>query len=225
MSAETGTAKGEVRIEEPSRAQQTLARRVSESRATVPDFSVGTEADMERAIASGDRPDDLVVRAAATALTEFPRANAAYRDGRFELYGRVNIGVAVTSADGLVFPTIFDADQKDVATIAAETRALEARVHDGVITAGELRGGTFSVANLGAYGVTEFQAVINAPQAAILAVGALRRLPRVVGDEIVPRHVLPLTLVCDHRILYGADAARFLARIKQLLEEPSGLAV
>jgi pyruvate dehydrogenase E2 component (dihydrolipoamide acetyltransferase) len=233
--AETGTAKGDVTVEELSRIQQTIARRMAESKATVPEFSITTEVDMEAAVELraklkelADPPpsyNDMVVKAAAIALRDHPRANGSYKDGRFELYSRVNVGIAVAAENALIVPTIFDADQKGLGEIARDSRALAERVRAGVITPPELSGATFTVSNLGMYGITEFQAIINAPQAAILAVGALRRLPRVVGDEIVPRNVMKLTLVSDHRILYGADAAEFLGRIRTLLEEPLGLAL
>jgi len=233
--AERGTAKGDVTIEELSRTQQTIARRMAESKATVPDFELQTEIDMERAVevraqleAVADPVpsyNDLIVKACALALREFPRANGSYRDGRFELYGRVNVGVAVAAENALVVPTVFDADQKGLQTIARETRALAERVRQGVVTPPELAGGTFTVSNLGMYGVTNFTAVINPPQAAILAVGALTQKPVVRDGEVVVRHVMGVTLACDHRILYGADAAQFLARIRALLEEPLLLAL
>jgi pyruvate dehydrogenase E2 component (dihydrolipoamide acetyltransferase) len=171
-----------------------------------------------KAVAVGGDPlpsfNDLIVQAAALALREFPRANGSYRDSRFELYSRVNVGIAVAAHDALVVPTIFDADRKGLRTIASEARALAQRVRDGVITPPELSGGTFTVSNLGMYGCSAITPVINPPQAAILGVGAIDK-----------RNELTLTLVCDHRILYGADAARFLARIRELLEEPLSMAL
>jgi pyruvate dehydrogenase E2 component (dihydrolipoamide acetyltransferase) len=169
--------------------------------------------------------NDMVVKAAALALREFPRANGAYRDGKFELYSRVNVGVAVAAHDALVVPTVFDADVKGLRQIATETRALAARVRDGSITPPELSGGTFTVSNLGMYGITSFSAVINSPQAGILAVGAITERPVVSGGEITTAHLMTVTLACDHRILYGADGAQFLARIRALLDEPLGLAL
>jgi pyruvate dehydrogenase E2 component (dihydrolipoamide acetyltransferase) len=224
-----------VTVQELSRAQQAVARRMAESKATVPHFTLETEIEMDRCIElraqlrelAGDDPvpsyNDMIVRACALALREFPRANAAYRDGRFELYSRVNVGVAVAAQDALVVPTVFDADGKSLGAIAGETRALAERVRAGAITPPELSGGTFTLSNLGMYGVTNFTAVINPPQAAILAVGALRE--RVVPVDGVPcvRSVMAVTLACDHRILYGADAAEFLARIRALLERPLAL--
>ena len=225
---------------ELNRLQQTVARRMAESKATVPHFYLSTEIDMSEAvrvraqlkeIAAEDRPaptfNDMVVKACALALREFPRANGAYRDGKVELYSRVNVGVAVAARDALVVPTVFDADRKSLGEIAVETRSLAQKVRDGEITPPELSGGTFSVSNLGMFGVTNFSAVINPPQAALLAVGSLE--PKAVADretrQVVVRDRMGVTLACDHRILYGADGARFLARIRQLLEQPLSMAL
>jgi pyruvate dehydrogenase E2 component (dihydrolipoamide acetyltransferase) len=227
-------AKGESTVQELSRLQMTVARRMAESRATVPDIELRREVDMSEAVelrtrlgeVSDPRPsfNDFIVRAVALALREFPRANGAYRDSRFETYSRVNVGIAVAAPDALVVPTIFDADTKSLAEIGRAARALSARVRDGSVTPAELSGATFTVSNLGMYDVDSFSAVINQPQAAILAVGSLR--PRPVVDDsgaVVARPTLLLTLVCDHRILYGADGARFLSRVRELLERPLSL--
>jgi pyruvate dehydrogenase E2 component (dihydrolipoamide acetyltransferase) len=235
---ERGGGKGETTVEELSRTQQTIARRMAESKATVPDFHVSTEVDMAaavavreqlKALASDEHPapsfNDFVVKAAALALREFPRANGAYKDGRFELYERVNVGIAVAAENALIVPTIFDADQKSLGEIALESRALAGRVRAGAITPPELSGGTFTVSNLGMFGVTEFTAIMNGGQAGILAVGALRDEPVVVSGNVVPGKRMTLTLVSDHRILYGADAAQLLARIRALLEAPLALAL
>jgi pyruvate dehydrogenase E2 component (dihydrolipoamide acetyltransferase) len=167
----------------------------------------------------------MVVKASAIALREFLRANGSYKDGRFELHSRVNVGVAVAAQEALIVPTVFDADKKSLGEIARDSRALAERVRAGVVTPPELSGGTFTVSNLGMFGVTEFTAVINPPQAAILAVGKMEPRAVVRDGEIVARNTLSLTLACDHRILYGADAAEFLARIKTLLEQPIALAL
>src|SRR5215218_436309 len=233
-----GGGKGETTVEELTRTQQTIARRMAESKATVPDFHVSTEVDMApavavreqlKALATDEHPapsyNDFVVKAAALALREFPRANGAYKDGRFELYERVNVGIAVAAENALVVPTIFDADQKSLGEIALESKALAARVRAGSITPPELSGGTFTVSNLGMFGVTEFTAIVNGGQAGILAVGALRDVPVVVDGQVVAGKRMSLTLVCDHRILYGADGAQFLARIRALLESPLALAL
>jgi pyruvate dehydrogenase E2 component (dihydrolipoamide acetyltransferase) len=232
------TAKGEVELVELTKVQQTIARRMAESKATAPHFYLESEVDMSRAVegrarikasaAEGDVVpsfNDMVVKAAALALREFPRANGAYRDGRVEQYSRINLGVAVAAQDALIVPTVFDADRKGLAEIAAETRALAQRVRSGEITPPELSGGTFTVSNLGMYGITNFAAVINPPQAAILAVGSITERPVVRDGEITTAHLMPLNLACDHRILYGADGAELLARIRGLLEEPLALAM
>ena len=211
---------------------------MAESKATAPHFYLTSEIDMSRAVeararikaASGDGEvvpsfNDMVVKACALALREFPRANGAYRDGKIEEYSRVNVGIAVAAQDALVVPTIFDADTKGLRQIATESRGVAERVREGTITPPELSGGTFSVSNLGMFGVTSFSAVINPPQAAILAVGSIDEVPVVRDGEIVPGHRMSVNLACDHRILYGADGARFLARVRDLLEEPVFLAL
>jgi pyruvate dehydrogenase E2 component (dihydrolipoamide acetyltransferase) len=151
--------------------------------------------------------------------------NGSYRDGRMELYSRVNIGFAVAADDALVVPTINDADLKGLWQIAAESRLLAAKVRDGSITPPEISGGTFSLSNLGMYGVSSFQAVVNPPQAAILAVGEVAEWPVVCDGELESRRVMSATLSCDHRIVYGAEAAQFLRRVRVLLEEPLSLAL
>jgi pyruvate dehydrogenase E2 component (dihydrolipoamide acetyltransferase) len=232
------TAKGQVAYEDLSKLQSTIARRMSESKATAPHFYLEAEIDMSRAVDARARLkatagegevvpsfNDMIVKACALALREHPRANGAYRDGRFELYSRVNVGVAVAAEDALVVPTVFDADRKGLRQIASESRALAQKVRDGQITPPELSGGTFTVSNLGMYGIDNFSAVINTPQAAILAVGAIKERAVVRNGELTTAHMLYVTLACDHRILYGAPAAQFLARVRTLLEEPLSLAL
>jgi pyruvate dehydrogenase E2 component (dihydrolipoamide acetyltransferase) len=237
-AAPTETAKGETTVEELSKLQEVIARRMSESKATAPHFYLEATVDMSAAVEGRARlkaatPEgqvvpsfnDMVVKACALALKQFPRANGAYKDGRFELYSRVNVGVAVAAQDALVVPTVFDADKKGLAQIAQDARAVAAKVRDGSITPPELSGGTFTVSNLGMFGIRSFGAVINSPQAAILAVGAIEERPVVRDGSLTVAHLMDVTLACDHRILYGADAAEFLARIRALLEEPLSLAL
>jgi pyruvate dehydrogenase E2 component (dihydrolipoamide acetyltransferase) len=247
-------AKGKPTAVELTRTQRTIARRMAESKATIPDFTLTADLDMEACVelraelkrllhpsVGGDQAahgedgavaptyNDMIVKACALALREHPRANGSYRDGRFELHSRVNVGVAVAvssddpTAGALVVPTVFDADTKALGEIARETRALAERVRDGSVTPPELSGGTFTVSNLGMYGIRQFTAIVNPPQAAILAVGAVGPRAVVRDGEIVARHTMSVTLACDHRILYGADAALFLARVRELLEEPAAL--
>lgn len=234
--AEVVTAKGEVTVVELSKLQQVVARRMAEAKATVPEFQVETEVTMDAALelraqlkAMGGEVvpsvNDLVVKAAALALRQWPQANGSYRDGRFELYSRVNVGVAVAAQDALVVPTVADADTRSLGSIAAEIRRLAERVRNGTITPPELSGATFTVSNLGMYGMTAITPVINPPQAAILGVGASRAVYVPVDGQPVERQIMTLSLTCDHRILYGADAAQFLAAIRSLLEQPLGLAL
>jgi len=250
------TAKGETTVVELSRTQQTIARRMAESKATIPDFTLQMDVDMgacvrlrtelkrlsegEPGAVSGAQQlgtptyNDMVVKASALALREHPHANGSYRDGRLQLHSRVNVGVAVAAEDALVVPTVFDADEKSLGEIARETRALAERVRAATITPPELGGGTFTVSNLGMYGVRSFAAIINPPQAAILSVGAVELRPVVSesavagggapgAGELTVGERMTITLVCDHRILYGAEAAGFLARIRELLQTPSAL--
>jgi pyruvate dehydrogenase E2 component (dihydrolipoamide acetyltransferase) len=228
--------RGELQVQELTRLQRTVSRRMAESKATAPDFALEVEIDMslcvelrERLKQVENKPpsfNDMVVKACANALREHPRVNAAYKDGKFELYSRVNVGVAVAGEGSLVVPVVLDADAKPLGAIARETRALAARVREGSITPPELSGGTFTVSNLGMYGIDRFTAVINPPQAALLAVGALKKRPIVdEGGRIVARDMMAATLVSDHRILYGADGAQFLARVRELLEQPLSLAL
>jgi pyruvate dehydrogenase E2 component (dihydrolipoamide acetyltransferase) len=239
------TAKGETSTIELSRTQQTVARRMAESKATIPDFTLQIDVDMEECVqlrgqlkqlsSPGGAAEsvahahavptynDMVVKASALALREHPHANGSYRDGRVQVYSRVNVGVAVAAEGALVVPTVFDADEKSLGEIACETRALAERVRAATITPPELGGGTFTVSNLGMYGVKSFTAIINPPQAGILSVGALAPRAVVHEGELAARNTMTLTLACDHRILYGAEAAQFLARIRELLETPSSL--
>src|SRR4051812_15860296 len=231
------TGRGDVTHQELTRLQQTVARRMAESKATAPDFVLNVEVDMEAAVelrkqlkaAAGDQPapsfNDFVIKASALALRDFPRANGAYRDGKFELYERVNVGVAVAGQDALVVPTVFDADTKSLGQIARESRAVAQRVRAGAVTPPELSSGTFTVSNLGMYGIKRFTAVINPPQAAILAVGALEPRAVVRAGGVAVRATMELTLACAHRIPYGPAAAESLARIRESLEQPLKLAL
>ncbi|HEX5309348.1 MAG TPA: dihydrolipoamide acetyltransferase family protein [Solirubrobacteraceae bacterium] len=238
--ADVTAAKGETTTVELSRTQRTIARRMAESKATIPDFTLTADIDMRECVdlraelkplSHDGAPtyNDMIVKACALALREHPRANGSYRDGRFELHSRVNVGVAVAvssqdpTAGALVVPTIFDADAKALGEIARETRTLAQRVRDGSITPPELGGATFTVSNLGMYGIRQFTAIVNPPQAAILAVGEVEPRPVARKKKAVVRPTMTVTLACDHRILYGADAALFLARVRELLEEPAAL--
>jgi pyruvate dehydrogenase E2 component (dihydrolipoamide acetyltransferase) len=221
---------GGLTIQPLTRTQALIAERMVHSRSQVPQFQVEVEVDMSEAIAVRKRLadlteaapsiNDLLVKAAAIALTRHPRVNGSFSAAGFVLHHYVNVGVAVAVDGGLLVPTVRSADVKSLCAIAAETRDMAARARAGRITPSELDGATFTVSNLGMLGVARFEAIINAPQAAILGVGAA--LPRVVNldGEITTRPTMTLTLSCDHRIIYGADAAAFLSDLRGLLEEP-----
>ncbi len=226
-----GDARGDVTIVELTPTQVTIARRMSQSAAEIPTFTVTADADVSEVVAlrRGAREEsrhapslnDFVVKAAGLVLREFPRFNASYVDGRIERYSRVNVGVAVAVDDALLVPVVADADRKNLGEIAAETRRLVEGARSRSLRLEELRGGTFTVSNLGMLGVSSFAAIVDPGQTAILAVGSVRRAP--VEDDarrITFRDVMTLTLSCDHRVVYGADGARFLSRLCELLQRP-----
>jgi pyruvate dehydrogenase E2 component (dihydrolipoamide acetyltransferase) len=182
-----------------------------------------------RLLANEDAPSptytDIIVRACALALRQHPRANGAFKQERLELHSRVNVGLAVATPNGLVVPVVQDADLKSLPEIAVESSRLVARAREGTITPPELSGGTFTLSNLGMFGIDYFTAIINPPQAAILAVGAITSRPAAQQGEIVLRRIMDVILTCDHRILYGIHAAAFLACIRELLQRPEALDV
>jgi pyruvate dehydrogenase E2 component (dihydrolipoamide acetyltransferase) len=236
--ASVADARGTVTRAVANGLQQLVARRMSESKATAPDFTVSLEIDMTAALdlrrelkVQLPEPDvpsinDLVIKGSALALRAHPRVNGAYTDGAFEEYERINVGVAVAVDNGLVVPVIADADRLSLGEIARRSRYLAHAVRAGTVTPAELSGATFTVSNLGMYGVSAFSAVINPPQAAILAVAAISRRPMFdENDQVVARHLMTATLTSDHRIIYGADAASFLATLRTLLEAPLRLIV
>jgi pyruvate dehydrogenase E2 component (dihydrolipoyllysine-residue acetyltransferase) len=223
-----GEAGGAV-LEPLSRVQQAIARHMVEA-AAVPTFAVEVEVDMtaagERRESLDPRPsfNDLVVKACALALREHPRVNAAFSEQGFREAPDVSVGIAVAAEDALLVPVVREADTKSLEEIRAETRDLAEKARAGKLTPAELDGGTFTISNLGMHGVRRFEALLNTPQAAILAVGAVELRPTVGADgEVTVRLLMSATLTCDHRILYGADAAVFLARVRELLEDPVAL--
>jgi pyruvate dehydrogenase E2 component (dihydrolipoamide acetyltransferase) len=190
-------ARGDVEVVEPSPTALANARRTAESKATVPHVYLEAEAGVSPSTAE-------IVRACALALREHPRANGAYRDGRFELYSRINVGIAAPSQDTVVFPTIHDADAKDADEIAAEIETLARRARDGEITQPELSAGTFSVVDLRPHGIARATGVVRSGQAAQLVLGTAP------GG-------LTLSLACDGRILQGTEPAEFLDRLGRAL--------
>jgi pyruvate dehydrogenase E2 component (dihydrolipoamide acetyltransferase) len=197
-----------------------VARRVAETKATIPEVTLACDIDVEEARSTGVELEALVITACGRALREVPRANGSYRDAGFELYSRANVGFTVDTGDGLVVPTIFDADARPAMSIAAERTALTQRARDGEITSPELAGGTFTIMSVGA---PEGGAIIHGGQAAILALGTPERRAVVRDGGVAVRTTLRATLVCDHRILYGDAAAAFLEQVRALLEQPADL--
>lgn len=215
--------KGEARVQEPDRHERAIARRTAEARATIPDLELSQDVDADALIAAADRRrvdiTALLVAACAAALRRSPQANAAYRDGRFELYSRVNIAVTLPSETAQVAATVLDADAKSPEELYDELARLRARALTGELTPPEQAGATFTLTDLAEQGVHRATPVITPPQAAALTAGAVRPAPVVRRGALVPGHVLTLTLACDHRILFGARAAAFLTAIAKRLEQ------
>jgi pyruvate dehydrogenase E2 component (dihydrolipoamide acetyltransferase) len=232
-------AAGPEEIIEPNRMQATIARRMVEAKSTIPEFQVTVEARVDLAVSMRQQLKDSVpgaekvtmtdflVRACALALRKFPEVNTSWIDGRFQRKRAINVGLAVAPAEGmgLLVPVVHDADQKDLVQISIESRQVIERARSGRPHEGDLSGATFSISNLGMYGVDEFVAIINPPEAAILAVGAIKDVPVVVDGRIVPGKVMRMTLSVDHRVFYGATAAQFMAEVKRLIENPVTLVV
>ncbi len=230
---DVGGSDGADQFQELSRVQTVIARRMAQSRGTVPDFALEVDVDMSAALrmrselkALADPApslNDIIVKACAIALRRHPRANGSFGDERFVLHPRVSVAIAVAAQESLVAPVVFDADTKTLGAIARETRRLIDRVRAGRVAPADLDGGTFTVSNLGMFGIDRFEGIINAPQSAILCVGAVRERPVAVDGEVAVRPIASMTLACDHRILYGADAAKFLGDIRRCLEQPVAL--
>jgi pyruvate dehydrogenase E2 component (dihydrolipoamide acetyltransferase) len=211
-----------------------VAARMSQSKQTVPHFYVESEIDMTRAMqlraelneGLADRGEkisvnDLIVRACAIALIEHPQAHRSYVDGRHAYHQHANVGIAVALDDGLIVPVVAAADTLTVREISAATRDLAGRAREGKLKQREIEGGTFTVSNLGMFDVANFEAIINPPESAILAVGATVARPAVVDGAIVVRQIMRVTLSCDHRACSGADGAKLLKTVKSYLQAPS----
>jgi pyruvate dehydrogenase E2 component (dihydrolipoyllysine-residue acetyltransferase) len=218
-----------------SNMRKTIARRLSESMFTAPHFYVTVEIDMDAAVALREQLvqgenvkvsfNDLVVKACAKALTRFPLVNASWAGDKIVTHGEVHVGVAVAIPDGLITPVVRNADRKAVTQISREVKDLAARAKEKRLKPEEFMGSTFTVSNLGMLDVVEFTAIINPPESAILAVGAVRKQPVVVDDAIRVGHRMRVTLSSDHRVVDGALAAQFLADVRRLLENPVSLFV
>ena len=219
-----------------SSMQKTIARRLTESKQQVPHFYIGNEIDMTDALAlrqtlnasTGENGvkvsvNDLIVKACALVLEKFPEVNSSWKDSQFVRHKRINIGIAIDIPGGLIVPVLKDANIKGVRSLAREAKALAEKARSGKLTADDLQGGTFSISNLGMMDVTDFIAVINPPEAAIMAVASARKTFVPINDQPVIRDLMHVTISADHRILYGATVARFLHEVKGLLEQPYSL--
>jgi pyruvate dehydrogenase E2 component (dihydrolipoamide acetyltransferase) len=228
-------AAAEVEVEQLSSMRKTIARRLTEAW-QAPVFQLGVTVDMGRALEvrrrlvdlqrEGAKPtvSDLITKVCAMALMRHRDVNALYRGDTIELYPTANIGIAVAIPKGLVVPVIRGCERKTIAEIAAARADLVERARSGKLQQADLDGGTFTISNLGMFGIERFIAVLNPPQAAILAVGATQEKPVVVDGQVVVRERMEITLTCDHRAVDGATGAEFLREVKSFLEEP-GLAL
>ena len=221
----------------PTKLRQTIGRRMVASKQTVPHFYVTSEIDMAEAMTLRSKlnalvdeagkisVNDMVLRAAAVALTHFPGINASFGENVIVRHGAVNMGIAVALEQGLITVVVADADRKPLAQIAREAKDIVNRAKNGKARPEEMQGSTFTVSNLGMFDVDEFVAIINPPEAAILAIGSVRDVPVVKNGQVVPGKTMKVTLSADHRVTDGAEAAKFLQEVKRNLEEPLSLLV
>ncbi len=211
--------------------RKTIAKRLGESIGPIPTFYLTAEFDLERvaemrtAMAQmGDEFkvsfNDIILKATATALAQHPECNAHWLGDRIREFNRVHLGMAVAIEDGLITPVIFDADQKSLRQISAESRDLAKRARERKLKPEEYTGSTFSVSNLGMFGIDQFTAIINPPEAGILAIGAIEEKPVVHDGQVSVRKRLRVTMSCDHRIIDGAAGAKFLQTLRRLVENP-----
>jgi pyruvate dehydrogenase E2 component (dihydrolipoamide acetyltransferase) len=218
-----------------SNMRRTIAKRLSESKFSAPHFYVTVEIAMDAAVALREQLlrgedqkvsfNDLVVKACAKALTRFPAVNASWAGDKVVTHGEVHVGVAVAIPDGLIVPVVRNADRKSILDIAREVKDLAGRARDRKLKPEEFTGSTFSVSNLGMMDVSEFTAIINPPESAILAVGAVKQQPVVTEARIEVGHRMKVTMSSDHRVIDGALAAQFLGEVRRLLENPVSLFV
>jgi pyruvate dehydrogenase E2 component (dihydrolipoamide acetyltransferase) len=211
--------------------RKTIARRLSESIGPIPTFYLTAELDLERAAemrtAMAEMGDefkasfnDIILKAVATALVQHPEVNAHWLGDKIRYHHRVHLGMAVATDDGLIVPVIFDADRKRMSEISREARELAKRARERKLKPEEFTGSTFSVSNLGMFGIDQFTAIINPPEAGILAIGAIEQKPVAVDGDVRLRRRLRITMSCDHRVIDGAVGAKFLQTLRRLIENP-----
>lgn len=213
-----------------SQMRKTIARRLSESKFTAPHFYLTVDINMGRLVEArkklndflGEKVsyNDIIIRAAAAALRYNPKVNASWMGDKIRYYDHIHIGVAIAVEEGLVVPVIKFADSKGIAAIAQEVKLFAEKAKNKKLLPPDFEGNTFTISNLGMFGIEEFTAIINPPDACIMAVGAIREVPIVVDGNIQVGHMMKVTLSCDHRVVDGAKGAKFLQTFKQILEEP-----
>lgn len=223
---------GEVSFDEVpvSQMRKVIAKRLAESKFSAPHFYLTIAVDMDKAVASRDKLNevspikisfnDMVLKAAAAALKLHPKINSSWLGDKIRYNHHVNIGVAVAVEEGLLVPVVRFADMKSLSQIAGEVKELAKKAKDKKLQPAEWEGSTFTISNLGMFGIDEFTAIINPPDACILAVGAIQQVPVVKNGNIVPGNIMKLTLSCDHRVVDGATGAAFMQTLQGLLEEP-----
>ena len=223
------------REESVSQMRKTIARRLAESKFTAPHFYLTISIDMEKAMEARKAINaiaeekisfnDLVIKAAALSLKKHPAVNAAWQGDSIRYNDHVHIGVAVAVEDGLLVPVVRFADQQALSTINAQVKNFAAKARDKKLQPSDWEGNTFTISNLGMFGIEEFTAIINPPDACIMAVGAIQDVPVVKNGQVVPGKVMKVTLSCDHRVVDGATGAAFLQSFKTMLEEPLSMLV
>ena len=217
-----------------SQLRKTIAKRLSQSLGPIPTFYLTMDVDMERTAEAREAlkalgPEgkvsfnDILIKAVATALIQHPACNAWWMDDRIRVWRQAHIGMAVAIEDGLITPVIRNADQKSLREISAESRELAGRARERKLKPEEFTGSTFSISNLGMFDIEHFTAIINPPEAGILAIGKVREEPAVVDGQVVARQKMRMTMSCDHRAIDGATGAAFLKTLKTLLENPLAL--
>ncbi len=218
-----------------SAMRRTIAKRLAESTGPIPHFYLTADIDVTNLLSIREQVNaiegiktsvnDYIVRAVALALHHHPNVNASWGDDAITQHGEVHIGVAVSTPEGLITPVVRNADRKSIREIGDEVRALAEKARNRKLLPNEYQGSTFTISNLGAWGIEEFTAIINPPNAAILAVGAAEARPVVVDRQIVVRDRMKVTMSCDHRVIDGAAGAEFLKTLRQYLEQPLRLIV
>ena len=216
--------------ENVSQMRKTIARRLAESKFSAPHFYLTLDIDMDRAIEARKALNaskqvkisfnDLVVKAVSMSLRQHPTVNSSWRGDTIRRNEHVNVGIAVAVDEGLLVPVLRFADSKGLAQISAEVKDMAQKAKDKKLQPADWEGSTFTISNLGMFGIEEFTAIINPPDACILAVGGIKEVPVVKDGQVIPGNVMKVTLSCDHRVVDGASGAAFLQSVKQMMEDP-----